>query len=338
MYGVPFSFIPTSGSATTPRQAPAVTRVRALPERSAREIRFPRIVGYRYEFDGERIGWSFTDEHKLALSTQDVPTETEVAGIVGEHEVHDLASLKAKREQQITYALAREVGARYFSDRPWLFPQLVEATREWLRTCLVLQDRVFPQLLLLHEKASAAVERIARGILSAERGAPRLVAIPDPADPEGTTATVDFDTAKQVMVTAPNKCHVEYVPADSNWEHVLASRLEGMPDVRAYVKNQGLGFTIPYTFGAESRAYIPDFIARIEDGHGDEDLLNLVIEVTGQARPDKVERVATAREQWMPGVNALGRFGRWDFIEITDPWNAENDIRSHLSSRLELAA
>ena len=136
---------------------------------------------------------------------------------------------------------------------------------------------------------------------------------------------------------AAEKCQVEYVPADSNWEHVLASRLEGMAEVHAYVKNQGLGFTIRYTFDTESRAYVPDFIARIEDGQGD-DLLNLIIEVSGQSRPDKVERVATAREQWVPGVNALGRYGRWDFIEITDPWNAETAIRTHLASRLELAA
>jgi type III restriction enzyme len=334
VYGVPFSFIPTSGSSTSPRAKPAVTRVRALPERAACEIQFPKIIGYRYELEGERIGWSFSDEHRLVLSTQDVPTETEVAGIIGAHDIHDLAGLKARRKQEVSYALAREVGNRFFADRPWLFPQLLAATRDWLDTSLVLQDRVFPQLLLLHEKASGAVERIARGILSAERGAPRLVATPDPADPEGSTATVDFDTSKPVMVTDPSKCHVEYIPADSGWEHVLASRLEGMPEVKAYVKNQGLGFTIRYTFDTESRAYIPDFIAKMEDGHAD-DLLNLVIEVTGQSRPDKVERVATAREQWVPGVNALQRFGRWDFIEITDPWNAETDLRTHLAQRAD---
>jgi type III restriction enzyme len=140
------------------------------------------------------------------------------------------------------------------------------------------------------------------------------------------------------MVTDPQKCHVEYVPADSNWEHVMASRLEGMPEVYAYVKNQGLGFTIRYTFDTESRDYVPDFVARIDDGQGSDDPLNLVIEVTGQARADKIERVATARERWVPGVNALGRYGRWEFIEITDPWNAETDIRNLIASRRETAA
>ena len=337
VYGVPFSFIPTSGSATTPRLPKPMTRVRALPERAACEIRFPKIVGYRYEFDGERLSWVFGEEHSLVLSTEQVPTETEVAGVVGEHELHTLDDLKVKREQEVVFAIARELQSRHFPDRPWLFPQLTEATREWMRSSLELHDHVFPQLLLLHEQASRAVDKIFRGILAAEPGSPRLVAVPSPQESEGSTATVEFDTTKPVMATDPERCHVEYVAADSNWEHVMSARLESMREVRAYVKNQGLGLTIPYTFDTHERTYLPDFVVMIDDGHGD-DLLSLLVEVTGQARPDKVERVATARERWVPGVNALGRYGRWDFIEIEDPWNAENAIRNHLASRLGAAA
>jgi type III restriction enzyme len=338
VYGVPFSFIPTSGSATTPRLAKPMTRVRGLPERAACEIRFPKIVGYRYEFDGDSLSWAFGQEHRLVLSTEQVPTEIEVAGVVGEHEVHTLDDLKAKREQEVVFAIARELQTRHFPNRPWLFPQLAEATREWMRSSLELHDHVFPQLLLLHEQASRAVEKIFRGILAAERGSPRLLAVPSPQDPEGSTASVDFDTAKPVMATAPRKCHVEYVAADSNWEHVMSTRLESMPEVRAYVKNQGLGLQIPYTFDTHERNYLPDFVVRIDDGHGEDDPLNLIVEVTGQTRPDKVERVATARERWVPGVNALGRYGRWDFIEIEDPWNAETAIRAQIAAQLEAVA
>jgi type III restriction enzyme len=334
VYGVPFSFIPTSGSAVDPKPPPVMTRVRALPERSACEIWFPKVVGYRFELDGERLGWRFDDDSRLTLSTKDVPTETEVAGIVGEHEIHTLDDLRSRREQEIAFTLAGELALRHFPDRPWLFPQLLEAARDWMRTSLDLHDHTFPQLLLLHQQLGAAVERIARGLVSEERGEAQLVAVLSPYEPEGSTAGVDFDTTKPTMVSDPEKCHVEYVVADSGWEHVLAKRLEAMSDVKAYVKNQGLGLTIPYTVDADERNYLPDFVARIDDGHGD-DLLNLVIEVTGQVRPAKVERVQTAQTRWVPGVNALGRFGRWDFIEITDPWNAENAIHTHLSARTE---
>ena len=33
---------------------------------------------------------------------------------------------------------------------------------------------------------------------------------------------------------------------------------------------------------------------------------------------------------WIPAVNNHGGFGRWDYLEIKDPWNARNQIRSVL--------
>ena len=65
---------------------------------------------------------------------------------------------------------------------------------------------------------------------------------------------------------------------------------------------------------------------RFNDGH--EDLLNLIIEVTGEKKKDKEAKVSTARHLWAPAVNSYGRFGRWAFVEINDPWNAKNQIRS----------
>ena len=35
----------------------------------------------------------------------------------------------------------------------------------------------------------------------------------------------------------------------------------------------------------------------------------------------------TARTLWVPAVNNHGAFGRWGFIEIADPWDAESAIR-----------
>jgi type III restriction enzyme len=59
VYGVPFSFIPCSGSAKEPKPGPMPTRVRALEERIACKITFPRIMGYRYELPAERLSATF---------------------------------------------------------------------------------------------------------------------------------------------------------------------------------------------------------------------------------------------------------------------------------------
>ncbi len=106
----------------------------------------------------------------------------------------------------------------------------------------------------------------------------------------------------------------------------MAQVLEEMDEVVCYVKNHNLNFTIPYTLDGEDRNYIPDFIVRVRDGN--EDLLNLIVEVTGEKKKDKAAKVATARTLWIPAVNNHGGFGRWAFLEISDPWDAKNTIRS----------
>jgi type III restriction enzyme len=347
VYGVPFSFIPCAGSAT-PTPGPQPTRVRALEERADCEITFPRVVGYRFEHPEERLSATFTDDSTMQLSTQDVPTRTENAPIVGERTIHTLDELRQHREQEIDFLLAKLVLEKYFRQEPnseaasdpsthrfdpevkaWLFPQVLRIAREWREHCLRLKDDVFPQLLLLVELAHRAAERIYSAIVAGTDGARTLKPILKPYDTTGSTRFVDFDTTRAVWPTAPAKCHVNYVVADTgSWEQKLAQSLEDMPEVLRYVKNQSLGFTIPYALDGEERAYVPDFIADLDDGHGVSDPLQLVLEVTGQRRGDKEAKVAAARNLWVPAINNHGGYGRWAFVEITDPWTVKQSIRA----------
>ncbi len=75
----------------------------------------------------------------------------------------------------------------------------------------------------------------------------------------------------------------------------MAQTLEDMNEVICYVKNHNLGFEIPYTINGEQHNYMPDFIAKINDGYGENDLLNLVVEVTGEKKKDKEAKVETAK-------------------------------------------
>ena len=108
----------------------------------------------------------------------------------------------------------------------------------------------------------------------------------------------------------------------------MAQTLEDMEEVVCYAKNHNLGFTIPYTSGGQEHNYIPDFIVRIDDGKGSDDVLNLIIEVTGEKDADKETKVSTAKSLWISAVNNCGEFGRWAFIEILDPWNAQKELRA----------
>jgi type III restriction enzyme len=335
VYGVPFSFIPTAGTAG-PISVSKSTRVRAIEERAALEITFPRLAGYRYDLGTERLRAEFGDESTLALSTADVPTWTEAAPIVGQSSVHTLDELRGRRASEVAFGLAKLTLEKYFRAddgatdvKAWLFPQLLDISKRWLAECLVCKDDTFPQLLLLVELAHDAADRIYQSVVATTAGAARLVPILRPFDVVGSTRWVDFDTTKPVFETDPTKCHVSHVVADTgSWEQKLAQTLESMPEVEAYVKNQGLNFTIPYTLNGEERQYYPDFLVRLDGG------LTLIVEVSGEERKDKAAKVSTARTLWVPAVNHHGGFGRWAFVEVTDPWDAKGTIRAVLQSAL----
>jgi len=334
VYGVPFSFIPCSGATAEITPGPQPTRVRALESRIACEITFPRLLGYRYDIAGERLTATFTDESRLALSTADLPTTTEIAPIAGESSVHDLEALKRRRLNEVAFALAKLTLEHYFrdddgNDKPWLFPQLLRITKRWLAECVTLKDHTFPQLLLLGDFANDAADRIYKAIVTSTDGTAQLKPTLRPDDTIGSTRFVDFDTTRPVYPTRDDRCHISHVVADTtSWEQKMAVALEDMPEVIRYVKNQNLGFTIPYTLEGEEKNYVPDFIACIDDGHGLDNLLSLIVEVTGEKKKDKAAKAGTARTLWVPAVNHHGGFGRWAFLEIADPWDAQNLIRN----------
>jgi type III restriction enzyme len=103
---------------------------------------------------------------------------------------------------------------------------------------------------------------------------------------------------------------------------------ESHPQVRAYVKNQNLGLEVPYHYQGEVRRYLPDFIVLVDDGHGPEDLLHLIVEIKGYRREDAKEKKSTMDTYWVPGVNNSGRFGRWGFAEFREVYAMETDFAS----------
>jgi type III restriction enzyme len=115
VFGVPFSFIPCAGAEPRERKdgRPRPGRVKAMPERVAArpwlEITYPRLTGYRYELPPTQLQARFTDKARLVLTTEDMPTRTENAPIVGESVYLTLDELRKRREQEVAFAIARLV-------------------------------------------------------------------------------------------------------------------------------------------------------------------------------------------------------------------------------------
>ena len=335
VFGIPFDF--TAKPVIAPPQPPRETvPVRAVrPERDALEIRFPRVEGYRVELPEERLTASFNDDSILELSPDLVgPSITRNSGIIGEGVDMNLEHLGDMRQSTVLFEVTKRLLYTKWRDpgeepKLHLFGQLKRITKQWLDTCLVCKGDTYPAQLMYQELADMACNRITAGITRALEGKRPIKALLDPYNPIGSTVHVRFNTSRADRWDTsgpPPKNHVNWVVLDSDWEAEFCRVAESHPKVVAYTKNHNLGLEVPYRYGSEIRKYLPDFIVLVDDGHGPDDLLHLVVEIKGYRREDAKEKKSTMDTYWVPGVNNLKQYGRWAFAEFTDVYQIETDF------------
>ncbi|MBL8422059.1 MAG: DEAD/DEAH box helicase family protein [Candidatus Accumulibacter phosphatis] len=340
--GIPFDF--TAKPVVAPPQPPRETiQVKAVrPDRDALEIRFPRVQGYRAELPDERLSADFNDDSLLELTPDLVgATETHNSGIIGETVDLTLAHTGHVRQAQVVYELTSHLVLskwRDANDEPQLhlFGQLKRIARQWLDGYLVCKGGTTPAQLKYKMLADMACERITAGITRALVGSRPIRAVLDPYNPTGSTAHVNFNTSKtDRWQTSAQRCQLNWVILDSDWEAEFCRVAEAHPRVLAYVKNHNLGLEVPYRYGSEMRQYRPDFIVLIDDGRGDHDPLQLIVEIKGYRREDAKEKKSTMDTYWVPGVNHLGTHGRWAFAEFTDVWQIQHDFARKVEAEFD---
>jgi type III restriction enzyme len=340
VFGIPFDF--TAKPVVSPPRPPRETvQVKAMrPERDALEIVYPRVAGYRVELPEERLCASFNDESTLILTPDLVgPCQTRNEGIIGEGVNLTVAHLGDIRVPTLLFHLTQRLLYTKWRDpgeepRLHLFGQLKRIAKEWLENHLECKGGTYPAQLLYLQLADIACERITAAITRHFLGERPIKALLDPYNPSGSTRHVRFNTSKpDRWQTSSRHCHLNWVVLDSDWEAEFCRVAEEHPQVRAYVKNHGLGFEVPYRFGAQTRNYRPDFIVLVDDGHGPDDLLRLVVEIKGQRREDAKEKKATMENYWVPGVNQLGSYGRWAFAEFTEVHAIQDQFARLLAGR-----
>lgn len=339
VFGIPFDF--TAKPVVSPPQPPRETvQVKAIhPDRDALEITFPRVAGYRVELPEEHLTASFNEESTLILTPDLVgPCETRNEGIIGEGvnlTVDHLGDVRAPTllfhlTQRLLYTQWRDPGEE---PKLHLFGQLKRIAKEWLDHHLVCKGGTYPAQLMYLQLADMACNKITAAITRQFLGERPIKALLDPYNPSGSTRHVRFNTSRtDRWQTSAQHCHINWVVLDSGWEGEFCRVAEAHPQVRAYVKNHGLGFEVPYRYGSEMRNYLPDFIVLVDDGKGPDDLLHLVVEIKGYRREDAKEKKATMDTYWVPGVNHLGNYGRWAFAEFTDVFRMQDDFASKVEA------
>ena len=53
-----------------------------------------------------------------------------------------------------------------------------------------------------------------------------------------------------------------------------------------------------------------------------------VVEIKGYRGEDAKEKKSTVDTYWVPGVNHLGVYGRWAFVEFTDVYAMQDEFES----------
>ena len=338
IFGIPFDFaadpVPTTPS--KPRETIHVYAVR--PDRDALEITFPNVEGYRLELPEEKIEVQFNEDSVLNLTSELVgPTVNESKGIIGEGVTMTLEHLKDMRLSTLFYHLAWHLLTTKFrdaSDEPkiMLFNHLKSVVRQWYDGgYLRCHDGTYPAQLAYRELADLAASRIAAAITLSQIGEKPVKAMVNAFTPTGSTLNVNFTTSKLLRWEAsPTKSHVNWIICDSNWETEFCRVVEAEPRVLRYTKNQGLGLEVPYVLGSVPRRYFPDFIVQVDDGKPDP--LNVIVEVKGFRGDDAKEKANTMRAYWVPGVNNLKRFGRWEFVELRSGMSLADDFADALDN------
>ena len=191
-------------------------------------------------------------------------------GVIGAGE-RERGENRDYRPQEVAFALAKRILDTQFNTvddkRPWLFPRLAEMCRAWIEQKVHIADGYrLDYLMTITEAQVEAAEQVWNAITrQVGNRRERLRPMINRFDPQGSTGDVDFDTRKATVPTEKSEVsHVTLDGKDGNtWEQLLASELELNKNVEAYVKNDHLGFTIPYVHKGRTHSYVPDFLVRL---------------------------------------------------------------------------
>lgn len=342
VFGVPFELIPfkVSPSGETPPQTDP-NHIYSVPEKAEFEITFPVVTGYHQSgqfdvfVDWEQVAKVTIDPMKIPQTVELTPLTTPDGTLAaygpGEKPILSLKDWRAMfREQQVAFRLAKEICTRWAADNgaaavpmQVLFPRVAFAAKRFLSEKLDRKGDSQPcDVLLVGEYMQAAVgallEAIKKGASTSDA---EVAVIPQGAAGRGSTLYVDFHTTKPIYPVT--RCHLNAMVADTKkWEQSAAFLLDSHPGVRRWVKNDRLGFFIPYRNRGVSARYIPDFIVVTDKG------LNVIVEIKGQVT-DSADAKAKAAIRWVGGVNRLGDYGEWAYLFVTDPGRVAEELNAY---------
>jgi type III restriction enzyme len=322
VFGVPFSFIPHEGGISVPRPPKPKYQIEPTNEKLEFQISFPNILRIDTVFRS-KLTIDYDTLKPIIIDPDNVITEAELGGVIQNNVVPaaltdiDLKEYTERyRLQSVIFRIATNI---YGREKPnWrgneydFLAQLLKLTEEFLnsdkiiiKTNLFNQDKVRKNILL-----TLNISRIIQHFWVAIKDQNAAIISPVFDSEKPIRSTVDMPTW---YTSKPNvwhsKSHINFTVFDSTWEANNASIIEQHESVRAFVKNDHLGFVIKYNFRGVIRNYIPDYIIELKNGD------KLILEVKGQdSDENRVKREFL--NLWVRAVNETGRFGKWHWAVV----------------------
>ena len=338
IFGVPFSFIPHEGGVAVPRPPRPKFQIEPTNEKVESKISFPNILRIDTVYKSS-LKIDYAGLKPIEIDPENTITAVELGGVIQGNitpaaltEIDIKAFSERYRLQSVIFRVATNIfGTEKHNWRGNQFDflaQLIKITEEFLESDKIViksnlfnRDKIRKNILL-----TLNISRIIQHFRIAIK------------DQNAEIITPVFDNERPIRSTSdmptwysskPNfwhdKSHINFTVFDSTWEANNANIIDNHPAVRAFVKNDHLGFTVKYNYRGIIKNYIPDYIIELKNGE------RLVLEVKGQdSDENRVKR--DFLNLWVRAVNETGRFGKWHWAvvfnssEIHDILNTYQDF------------
>ena len=326
IFGVPFTFLPHESTESGPPPPPTPkTLVEPDAAKARFEIRWPSVVRIERVFQPLlRVDWA--NVPPMELDAAQTALLAELAPVIeGKPDVTKISRIELERlaqefrTQRIIFETARDVFDQmqhtWKGSREILLAQLVRLVEQFIRSGrisiappLFYQDELRRRLII-----TLNMSRLVQHVFDAVRqeNTEQLEPVFDHEHPIHSTGEMrPWYTGKPCERT--KKSHINVCVYDSTWEASDAFILDDSPAVAAWVKNDHLGFEIPYLYQGVVHKYRPDFLVRLTSGE------MLILETKGQdSEQDQVKR--RYLDEWVQAVNAYGGFDHWRWAVAHHP-------------------
>ncbi|MGI8907546.1 MAG: BPTD_3080 family restriction endonuclease [Candidatus Sumerlaeaceae bacterium] len=332
IFGVPFEIIPFKADPKGAAPRPKPNLVQALPERAHLEIKYPRVEGY-VQAVKNRVTVNWDKEPVVTIDPGNIPPEVQMKAALPNNEGRrsliggpgklESVSLNpfrsGRRVQELVFELATALTRDWINVRGSelpahvLFPQMATIAGRFIKEKVEVLPPGEKVDLFLSPYYGWVIEKLVEAIRpDTDSGeSPELPQYELNRGP-GSTADVHFNTSKDVRDVV--RSHLNRVVADTlKWEQAAAYYIDTHPKVESFVKNDHLGFAIPYFHNGELHDYLPDFIVRFTDVPS----FHLILETKGHDPLEGIKRDAALR--WVTAVNAEASYGKWDYQVAKKP-------------------